>query len=130
MRAWGKEQPATDAEVVVDPAELQSELLDAYRRGRRDGRIVNRRSPLVTLSLVAIAAVGAVILFYAAREGSFTGGGQVVDAKLGHVTGEVVPAAVNQAADATGSALQSAGQKLKDKGATLSAQASSSPPSK
>jgi hypothetical protein len=130
MRAWGaRETVASDGAVVVEAGELTQELRDAYQRGRRDERLQRRRSPLLTISLVAIAAIGAVVLFYAAREGSFSSGGQVVDAKLSHVTTQVVPGAVNDAASATGSALQTAGQRLKDKGAALDKQASNTPAS-
>lgn len=130
MRIWGvRHSNAPGAELVAEPGAFEAELRDAYRRGRRDERRRHRRSPLITAGLVAVAAIGAVILFYAAREGSFAQGGHLVDARLAHVTGEVVPSAVNAAAGQTGSALQAAGQRLKDKGAALGAQASNPPTS-
>ena len=125
MRAWGRRQPMDSSETVaVGPASLQTELSEAYQRGRRDEAKRRRRSPLITTALFAIALVGAVILFYAAREGSFASGGQVVDAKVNHVTGEVVPNAVNVAAARTGEAMKSAGERLKDNGSALDRQAS------
>ena len=127
MRTWEKATIAPAAGAVADPASLRAELQEAYRRGRRDERLHHRRSPLVTAGLIAIAAVGAIVLFYAAQQGSFAGGGQVVDAKLSHATGEVLPNAVNDAATQTGSAMQTAGERLKNQGAALDRQASSAP---
>ena len=128
MRAWGKSQPVDSSEAVaVGPASLPAELSEAYRRGRRDEARRHRRTPLITTALFAIALIGAVILFYAAREGSFAGGGQVVDAKVSHVTGEVVPNVVNAAATQTGEVVKSAGERLKQNGAALDRQSSSAP---
>ena len=118
MRSWAIRRPnAPDTAIETTPGELSAELSQAYRRGRRDEQLRRRRSPILMLSLLAIAAIGAVILFYAAREGSFSKGGQVVDAQLSHTTGEVIPSAINDAADRSGAALQAAGQRLKAKGA-------------
>ena len=122
-----KEGVAPAADAVADPGSLKAELQDAYRRGRRDERRHHHRSPLVTVGLITIAAVGAIVLFFAAQQGSFAGGGKVVDAKLSHATGEVLPNAVNDAATQTGSAMQTAGERLKNQGAALDRQASSAP---
>jgi hypothetical protein len=131
MRFWSfRDRVTANGEVVADPGELRAELREAYAKGRRDERVRHRRSPLLSLVLLAIAAVGAVMLFYAAREGSFSGGGAVVDTKLSHATESVVQPAVNNAAAQTGAAIQDAGERLKDKAAALSGQASNpTPPS-
>jgi len=126
---WGIREstaPNTSAAhgLIADPADLKAELQAAYLRGRRDQRLRRRSSPMIVASLVAIAAVGAVILFYAAREGSFARGGQVVDAKLSHATGVLVPDAVDTAVSATGAAMQNAGERIKDRGVALDRQAS------
>ena len=76
-----------------------------------------------------IVAVGAVILFYVIREGSFAGAGAVVDGKLNSATTNVVEPAVNKAAVQTGAALQQAGQTLKDKGSALQASSANPPAS-
>ena len=122
MRFWGFREPVTaGGEVIADPAVVKAEIRSAYDQGRRDERKRRHTSPLLSMALLAVAAVGAIMLYYAAREGSFSGAGGVVDAKLTHAVA-VAPAAVNSAATQTGAALQTAGEKLQDKGAALSSQ--------
>lgn len=124
MRAWGvRNADAPAGEIVADAAVLHAELREAYRRGRRDEHRRRRRSPLLTGSLIAIAAVGAAVLYFAVQQGSFAGGGQIVDAQLNHATTQVIPEAINAATDRTGAALQSAGTRLKTQGVTASARA-------
>jgi len=121
MRLWGVRNAAVaDGEITADAGELRTQLHEAYRRGRRDEYRRRRRSPLITGSLIAIAAVGAVVLYFAAQQGSFAGGGQVVDAQLTHATTQVIPSVVNDATDRAGTALQSAGERLKAQGVTAS----------
>jgi len=131
MRMWGTEASATVPAdgVAAEPTTLRAELREAYRRGRRDERLHHRRSPLITVGLFAVAAIGAIVVFYAAREGSFARGGQVVDNTLTHATGQVVPNVVNSAAARTGDAMQSAGERLKNQGAALASQPANAPAS-
>jgi hypothetical protein len=82
---------------------------DAYERGRRDERARRRGSPLLTLVILIVAAVGVALVYLAAREGSFGRGGQVVDHTLSQATQQVRPA-VGRA----GNALEKAGRSLKD----------------
>jgi hypothetical protein len=127
MRAWGVRDAAThDGAVVADANDLRAELREAYRRGRRDEHRRHRRSPLIVGGLLAIAAIGAVMLYFTIQQGSFSRGGQVVDAQLAHATNEVIPNAVNSAADGAGTALKSAGERLKTQGAQSSAPATAS----
>lgn len=124
MRAWGVRNADTPAgEIVADAADLRAELREAYRRGRRDEHRRHRRSPFVTGGLIAIAAIGAAVLYFAVQQGSFAGGGRIVDAQLNHATTEVIPGAINAATDRTGAALQNAGTRLKTQGVTASARA-------
>ena len=124
MRAWGVRDAATpDGAVVADANDLRAELREAYRRGRRDEHRRHRRSPLIVGGLLTIAAIGAVMLFFAVQQGSFSRGGQVVDAQLAHATTEVIPNAVNSATDSAGTALQNAGERLKTQGAQSGARA-------
>ena len=126
MRFWGfRDRVAADGEVVADPGVLRAEMRDAYDKGRRDERKRHRSSPLLNLGLLAVAAVGAMMLFYAAREGSFSGAGSVVDTKLSHAAA-VAPSAINNAATQTGAALQDTGERLKNKAAALSSQTTDS----
>lgn len=91
----------------------KGDLKDAYERGRRDERARRRGSPLAVLLLVLVAVAGAGIMYLAMREGSFTGGGQVVDRNLS-VAADKVAAPVRNAADNAGTALQNAGEGLKE----------------
>jgi hypothetical protein len=121
---------AAEPAAIVDPPAAKAEISHAYERGREDQRLRSRRRGfgLLGVVLVAAAALGALVIVLAVRQGSFAAGGAVVDAKLSQATGAVTPAIDNAAAGA-GSALQAAGQSLKDKGAALSGQppASGSP---
>ncbi len=61
----------------------KADVKEAYERGRRDERARHRGSPLAAFLVVIVALAGAGALYLAAREGSFTGGGQVVDQNIG-----------------------------------------------
>jgi hypothetical protein len=116
---WFRSQhPATTAgapAVVVDRHAAKAELRDAYDKGRIDERKRHRSSPMLTVFLLLIAVMGAVLLYYAFREGSFAGGGAVVDNKISQVTSQAAPAAQNAAATA-GALAEKAGDKLKAQG--------------
>jgi hypothetical protein len=91
----------------------------AYDHGRQDERSRRRGGfgPLGFI-LVLVAAVGLVLLVFAFREGSFSAGGAVVDNKLVQATSSVAPA-IDNAATKTGTAMENAGQNLKDQGAAI-----------
>ena len=96
-----------------------------YDEGRRDQRRVDRAEArahrrrggvgLVSVLVVLVAALGVLWLILAAREGSFAGGGAVVDQKVAEVTAPARVAA-NEAVDRTGAAVQNAGQTLESQG--------------
>lgn len=90
----------------------KADVKEAYERGRRDERARHRGSPLAAFLVLVVALAGAGALYLAAREGSFTGGGQVVDQNI-HAASDRVQAPVRRAADSAGSALENAGQNLK-----------------
>jgi len=104
---------------VIDPAKYDADMRRAYDHGRLDERSRRRGGfgPLAFILLLA-AVVGVVLLVFAFREGSFTAGGAVVDNKLSQATSGVAPA-IDNAAARTGTALETAGQNLKDQGAAL-----------
>jgi|GEM_PF-4838452 len=104
-------EPAGPA-VVHDHADA-AELQSAYERGRRDGRR-RRRHPMIAIVVSAAALVGAVTLGLAAREGSFTAGGQVVDRQLSIAAGQAQLAS-RDAAVATGEAVRGAGTDLRQR---------------
>ena len=63
----------------------QSDVDKAYERGRRDGR---RRGLSFLSSMVGVAAlIGVGMIYLAVHEGSFAGGGDVVDHKIATATG-------------------------------------------
>jgi hypothetical protein len=84
----------------------------AYDRGRRDERARRRGSPLLTLLLLIVVAIGAVLIYFAIQNGSFSSGGAVVDQKLSNAAAKV-QAPLRGAADSAGTALQNAGSDLK-----------------
>ena len=60
----------------------RQDLREAYDRGRRDERAARKRHPLFMTLMFLAAAVGVALLALAAVNGSFGGGGQVVDQNL------------------------------------------------
>jgi hypothetical protein len=116
MRFW----PTSRATATVAPTTGQ-----AYREGRiderrneratrREERAAARARPrrrggfgLFAFIILLVVAFGAVMLYLAARNGSFANGGAVIDRDLSTATQPV-----RQAEDRTGQALQNAGQKL------------------
>jgi Tfp pilus assembly protein FimT len=85
---------------------------DAYDRGRRDERARRRGSPLMTFVLLIVVAIGAVLIYFAIQNGSFSRGGAVVDQKLSNAAA-TVQAPIRGAADTAGTALENAGSHLK-----------------
>lgn len=119
MQFFGhRPRPAVEAghpdHIVVTQDDLHPTAADveaAYRRGRKDGRASKRRSPLLTLAVAVVALVGAGVIALAAREGSFTRGGQVVDQKLAVAADQAVVSGRDAATAAT-EAARDAGQTL------------------
>jgi hypothetical protein len=101
--------------VVSEPRATKADIDEAYDRGRVDGR--RRRGGgfgLIGLLLLVVLVVGGVMLYLAARNGSFSSGGAVVDRNIATVT-QKAQAPIRSAADKTGNALQNAGQDLKQR---------------
>ena len=73
---------------------------------------------LVGVAVTLVAVLGALWLALAAREGSFAGGGNVVDQKIAEVT-LPAKAAASQAVDRTGQVVQNAGQAIENQGQKL-----------
>ncbi len=99
----------------AEPRATKADIDEAYDRGRVDGR---RRGGggfgLIGLLLLVVLVVGGVMLYLAARNGSFSSGGAVVDRNIATVT-QKAQAPIRSAADKTGNALQNAGQDLKQR---------------
>lgn len=108
--------PAADPAqpVAPDPKLRRGEIDDAYAKGRRDERKRRRGSPLLSFIILLIVAAGAVLIYLAVRNGSFQSGGAVVDNSISNVS-ERATAPVRHAADKAGTALENAGQNLKQR---------------
>ncbi|MBS0409622.1 MAG: hypothetical protein JSR86_06885 [Proteobacteria bacterium] len=123
--AAAAERNADRAEIERDLARREAEerraaeagWRDAYERGRRDERARRPAFSLVSLAVLMAAVVGGGAIVLAAREGSFTRGGEVVDHTL-TTAADKAQAPLRGAADRTGNALEHAGQSLKDKAGT------------
>ncbi|HEY2049186.1 MAG TPA: hypothetical protein VGH03_07570 [Caulobacteraceae bacterium] len=98
----------------VAPAS-RAQLHDAYRQGRADARPRRRGGlPIISLLVLLIVVFGAIMLYLAAENGSFSRGGAVIDRDLSQATQPV-----RRAENRTGQALQNAGQHLQqDAGAS------------
>jgi len=113
MRFWRRDLPEAEAvppAAEPAPTDLRAALREAYEQGRREERARHRGHPLIALVVFLVALVGAGMMYLAAREGSFSRGGQVVDEKLASAAGEA------------GAAGQSAGAAVADAGAGLQQQ--------
>lgn len=100
---------------VAGPAPGRAELSAAYEKGRKDEMRRPRRrrgSPLFSFLILIVVAAAGIMVYLAAQNGSFAGGGAVVDQHLTQAS-QTVQAPFKRAADKAGDALESAGQKLK-----------------
>ena len=123
MKSWFTRRSATTA-----PSSAE-----AYREGRIDESraenggpwagaprptvVVRRRRGFGGFGLLALLIIvfGGLMLYLAARNGSFSAGGAVIDNNLSQAT-HTVTAPVRNAADKTGQALQNAGSSLRQQG--------------
>ena len=101
-------------QVPDDESLTRADLERAYDKGVHDGQRRHRSHPILG-TLVALAAIlGVGMIYLAAREGSFTRGGQVVDQKLASAADSAQVASQNAAV-----ATQNAGQRVQDAGDRL-----------
>ena len=88
MSLWTKLTQPRAEQAHVDPnghvvhGPTDADVRKAYERGRRDERARHTGHPIISLAVFAVALIGAGLVYLAAREGSFSGAGQVVDHKL------------------------------------------------
>ena len=67
----------------VQPAHLtERDVRAAYDQGRREERKRHKSHPILGLLVAVVAVVGGLMLFLAAREGSFSQAGAVADRKI------------------------------------------------
>jgi hypothetical protein len=92
---------------VAAPAS-RADVRAAYRKGRAEAAPRRRGGiPLLGLIVLLVVVFGALMLYLAAQNGSFAGGGAVIDRDLSSATQPV-----RRAEDKTGAALQRAGEHL------------------
>ncbi len=76
----------SDTDPAATPAAADAEIRKAYERGRRDERSRHKSHPFLAMIVFMVALAGAGMMYLAAREGSFSRGGEVVDLKLASAT--------------------------------------------
>ena len=116
MQFWRRGRESADANVrdsgvVAGPPDHRDAFAEGIRQGRREERARHRGHPVLALVVALIAVAGVAMLALAAKEGSFSRGGQVVDRQLS--------AAAGKAQDASSSAVAQTGQALENAGATI-----------
>ncbi len=90
----------------------------AYQRGRADERARHRGHPVLGLMIAVVALIGVGLVYLAWREGSFSGGGQLIDNKLAVASNDVSHTA-SQAVTGAGETVAGAGERVKQAGQSL-----------
>jgi hypothetical protein len=98
----------------VGPPDRREAFAAGLMQGRREERARHRGHPMIAMLVAVVALAGAAVLVLAAREGSFSRGGEVVDHHLA-VAADKAQAAGRDAAVQTGQAIQDAGATLQQK---------------
>jgi hypothetical protein len=122
MEFWKYRRRPTEV-VVTDTVAGPPDHRDAFAEGLRQGARQERarhRHPILTLVVVLVALAGAAMLAVAAREGSFSRGGQVVDQTVA-VAADKAKVASADAAAQTGQAIKAAGSEIQHKAADVTA---------
>ncbi len=121
MQFWGHRRDKVDANVrdsgvVAGPPDHRDAFAEGIRQGRREEAARRRGHPMLALVVALIAVAGVAMLALAAKEGSFSRGGQVVDQHISAVAGKAQDASSSAVAQ-TGQALENAGATIKQKAA-------------
>jgi hypothetical protein len=105
---------------VAGPPDHRDAFAEGIRQGRREEK-KRHRHPILTLMVVLVALAGAAMLAVAAKEGSFSRGGQVVDQNLAVAADQAKVKAADAAAQ-TGQAIQNAGTTIEKKASDVTGQ--------
>lgn len=97
---WTRRRSAAGPSFATPTVDLDQEIRAAYDRGRRDERAKRKRHPVLMTLTFAAAALGAVMLAFAVKEGSFERSGDVVDQGLAVAADRAEPAVRDAASDA------------------------------
>ena len=106
---------------VAGPPDHRDAFAEGLRQGRRDERKRRHGHPILKLVVVLVALAGAAMLAVAAKEGSFSRGGQVVDQNLA-VAADQAKTAGAGAVTQTGQAIQTAGTTIQQKASDVTGQ--------
>ena len=86
MQFFGHRRPGAAEPVMTGqmagPPDHRDAFAEGIRRGRVEERARHRGHPVLMLLVLLVAVAGAAVIALAAREGSFSQGGQVVDRQL------------------------------------------------
>ena len=110
--------PAATVDAKEDASVVKRKVHDAYVQGKREERFRRRGFPTLKILVLLVAAIGVIAVYYALREGSFSGGGAVVDNKLAQV-GEQAAPVVQDAKHGAATAAKKSGQALERTGEAL-----------
>lgn len=99
---------------VAGPPDHRDAFAEGLRQGRREERKRHHGHPILKLVVVLVALAGAVMLAVAAKEGSFSRGGQVVDQNIA-VAADQAKVKAADAVSQTGQAIQTAGAQIEQK---------------
>ncbi len=118
--AYQEGRPATVQALDGAPAPASglARIDAAFQRGRDEerkklkARRARRGSPLLALIVIFAVVLAGGFIYLAIENGSFSGGGAVVDRNLDSAA-RSVDAPLKDAAETTGTALQNAGRSLK-----------------
>ena len=114
MRFWKyrDRDPVVDADGHVHHVgPTDADVRAAYDKGRRDERARHKSHPFLALIVIAVAVVGAIMLFLALREGSFSGAGQVADQQLAVAQAEA-PGVIAEASQKAGEVARDVGERV------------------
>jgi hypothetical protein len=106
---------------VAGPPDHRDAFAEGLRQGRHEERKRHHGHPILKLVVVLVALAGAAMLAVAAKEGSFSRGGQVVDQNLAVAADQAKTAGAGAAAQ-TGQAIQSAGTTIQQKASDVTGQ--------
>lgn len=110
----GRIEDEAGARDSAERDEIRADIRHAYERGRADERAGRRRHPLFMTLTFACAIVGLVVLVLAGMNGSFQGGGAMLDNGLQIARARAAPAA-KEAADTAGQQVRDAAQSVRAK---------------
>ncbi len=119
MRLWKRRDEPTASEApAADTIPTAEDVKRAYDRGRADERARHKGHPVLALVVAVVALAGVGLVYLAAREGSFSRGGQLIDQKISVATNTASEKA-SEAVTGAGDKVAGAGERVKQAGESL-----------